>query len=79
VPISRFLMYDLLGAVISVPLMVSLGYLFGTQIEQILHYIGGIQRALLIIAGLSVLIWLTRLLVTSRPNGQSKGPQPEVD
>ena len=44
---SRFLMYDLLGAVISVPLVVSLGYLFGNQIEHILHYIGGIQRALL--------------------------------
>ena len=47
VPISRFLMYDLLGAVISVPLVVSLGYLFGNQIEQVLHYIGGF-RALLI-------------------------------
>ena len=79
VPISRFLMYDLLGAVISVPLVVSLGYLFGNQIEQILHYIGGIQRALLIIAGLSVLIWLTRLLVTSKPPGQNKAPQPEAD
>ena len=56
VPISRFLMYDLLGAVISVPLVVSLGYLFGPEIERILHYIGGIQRALLIVAVLSVLI-----------------------
>ena len=72
-------MYDLLGAVISVPLVVSLGYLFGSQIEQILHYIGGIQRALLIVAGLSLLIWLTRLLVLSRPNGENKAPQAEVD
>jgi membrane protein DedA with SNARE-associated domain len=84
VPVSRFLIYDLLGAAISVPLVVSLGYLFGGQIERILHYLGGIQRALLIVAGLSVLIWLTRLLVLSRPvskpvGAQGKSPQAEVE
>lgn len=80
VPISRFLMYDLLGALISVPLVVSLGYLFGPEIERILHYLGGIQKALLIIAGLSVLIWLTRMLVlTKPPSARQKGPQPEME
>jgi len=75
VPTSRFLMYDLLGAIISVPLVVSVGYLFGGEIERILHLLGGIQRALLIVAGLSVAIWLTRVLVLSRP----ERPQAEVD
>lgn len=80
VPISRFLMYDLLGALISVPLVVSLGYLFGSEIERILHYIGGIQKALLIIAGLSVLILLTRMLVLTKPASTAgKGPQPEME
>lgn len=79
VPISRFLMYDLLGAVISVPLVVSLGYLFGSQIEQILHFIGGLQRAVLIVVGLSLAIWLTRVIVLSKPNGGDKAPQAEVD
>jgi membrane protein DedA with SNARE-associated domain len=77
VPVSRFLMYDLLGALISVPLVVSLGYLFGGEIESILRYLGGIQRALLIIVALSVLIWLTRVLVTSKPVG--KNPQVEAE
>ena len=67
VPVSRFLAYDMLGAVISVPLVVSLGYMFGGEIEKILHYMGGIQRALLIVAVLSVLVWLTRVLVMSKP------------
>ncbi len=80
VPVSRFLMYDLLGAVISVPLVVSLGYLFGGEIERILRYLGGIQRALLIIAVLSLLIWLTRVMVLSKPVGaQGKNPQVEAE
>jgi membrane protein DedA with SNARE-associated domain len=79
VPVSRFLMYDLLGAVISVPLVVSLGYLFGGEIERILHYLGGIQRALLIIVVLSLLIWLTRVMVLSKPVGTSKNPQVEAE
>ncbi len=80
VPTSRFLIYDMLGAAISVPLVVSLGYLFGAEIERLLYYLGGIQRALLIVAVLSVLIWLTRVLVLSRPvSAQGKSPQAEVD
>jgi membrane protein DedA with SNARE-associated domain len=57
--------------VISVPLVVSLGYLFGGEIEEILHYLGGIQRALLILVALSVLIWLMRVLVASKPVGKN--------
>jgi membrane protein DedA with SNARE-associated domain len=80
VPISRFLAYDLLGAAISVPLVVSLGFMFGGDIERILNYLGGIQRAVLIVAALSVLIWVTRMLVLAKPTGaQEKNPQAEVD
>ncbi|HKD65606.1 MAG TPA: DedA family protein [Candidatus Binataceae bacterium] len=79
VPTSRFLMYDLLGAIISVPLVVSLGYVFGSEIERILHYLGGIQRALLIVAGLSVLIWLTRMMVLAKPEAHRKNAQAEVE
>jgi membrane protein DedA with SNARE-associated domain len=77
VPVSRFLMYDLLGAAISVPLVVSLGYLFGGEIERMLRYLGGVQRVLLIIVGLSVLIWLTRVLFMSKP--VAKDPQMEAE
>lgn len=80
VPTSRFLMYDLLGALISVPLVVSLGYIFGGEIERILHYLGGIQRALLIIVALSVVIWLSRVLWLSKPvRAQGESPQAEVE
>jgi membrane protein DedA with SNARE-associated domain len=80
VPISRFLMYDLLGALISVPLVVSLGYIFGGEIERILHYLGGIQRALLIIVVLSIAIWLSRVLWLSKPvRAQGESPQAEVE
>jgi membrane protein DedA with SNARE-associated domain len=80
VPISRFLIYDIMGAVISVPLVVSLGYYFAPEIEKILHYLGGIQHALLIVVALSALIWISRALVGAKPvAGQGKGPAPEVD
>jgi len=59
---GRFFLYDLLGAVISVPVMVSLGYFFGTQIELAIHYVGGIEHLLLMIAAASILFWITRYL-----------------
>ena len=34
VPPSRFFLYDLAGAAISVPIVVTLGYVFGEQIEK---------------------------------------------
>lgn len=37
---GRFVFYDLLGALISVPIVVSIGYLFGAQIEALSHYLG---------------------------------------
>jgi membrane protein DedA with SNARE-associated domain len=80
VPITRFLFYDIMGAVISVPLVVSLGYYFGGEIEKILHYLGGIQHAILIVVVLSVLIWISRALVGTKAVGaEGKGPAPEVD
>ena len=80
VPPAQFLLYDLMGALISVPVVVSLGYLFGSQLEGLLRFIGGAERALLIVAALSLLIWLTRVSVMSGPDpGQGKGPHPEVE
>jgi membrane protein DedA with SNARE-associated domain len=58
----RFLFYDLLGAVISVPIVVSLGYLFGGQLEAIIHYLGGFERLIWVVAVLSLAIYGMRLL-----------------
>ena len=60
----RFLAYDLLGAIISVPIVVSLGYLFGGQLEVVIHYLGGFERLLWVVAVLSLAIYGMRLLYT---------------
>jgi membrane protein DedA with SNARE-associated domain len=63
VPPSRFFLYDLAGAAISVPVVVTLGYVFGDQLEQVIRYIGGFQKLIWIVAGLCALVYLTRLAV----------------
>jgi membrane protein DedA with SNARE-associated domain len=60
----RFLAYDLLGALISVPIVVSIGYLFGGQLEIVIHYLGGFERLLWVVAVLSLAIFGMRLLYT---------------
>src|SRR5208283_1743894 len=69
-----FLLYDLLGALISVPIVVTLGYVFGKQLEMIVRYIGGFERLILVVAILSVLVYATRMLVirkTAEPVSKS--------
>lgn len=63
VPPARFLIYDLLGALISVPVVVSAGYFFGGELEHAIAYIGGIEKLIWIVAGLCGLIYTTRLVV----------------
>jgi membrane protein DedA with SNARE-associated domain len=63
---GRFLIYDFLGAVISVPIVVSLGYVFGGELEAVIHYVGGFERLLWIVVLLSLAVYGTRLLVLSR-------------
>jgi membrane protein DedA with SNARE-associated domain len=63
---GRFLIYDFLGAVISVPVVVSLGYVFGGQLEAVIHYVGGFERLIWIVVLLSLAVYGTRLLVLSR-------------
>jgi membrane protein DedA with SNARE-associated domain len=60
----RFLAYDLLGALISVPIVVSIGYLFGGQLEVIVHYIGGFEHLLWVVVVLSLAVYGMRLLYT---------------
>ena len=63
VPPSRFFLYDLLGATISVPIVVSLGYVFGNEIEVIVRYIGGAERMVGLVAALSIMVYATRLIL----------------
>lgn len=70
-----FLMYDLLGALISVPIVVSLGYIFGKQLELIVRYLGGFERLIMIVAVLSLALYATRMFVLRRSNSVT----PQID
>ncbi|HVA77792.1 MAG TPA: DedA family protein [Candidatus Binataceae bacterium] len=63
---GRFFLYDLLGALISVPIVVSIGYLFGGQLEVAIHYVGGFERLIWVVVVLSLAVYGTRLLVLSK-------------
>jgi membrane-associated protein len=63
---SRFFIYDALGALISVPIVVTLGYLFGPQIERAVAYVGGVERFLWLAAICAMLYLGSRALFTSR-------------
>jgi membrane protein DedA with SNARE-associated domain len=60
---GRFLFYDLLGAVISVPIVVTAGYLFGSEIERAVLWVGGVEKLIWMVAALCAAIYLTRLAV----------------
>lgn len=66
---ARFFLYDLLGAVISVPIVVSLGYLFGPQIELLIAYLGDLDHVVWLILILSLIFYLSRVLVLTRNTG----------
>ena len=57
---GRFVFYDLLGALISVPIVVSLGYLFGPQIENFFRYLGGFEHLVWIVALGTLLVYASR-------------------
>ena len=67
-----FLVYDLLGALISVPIVVTLGYIFGKQLEMIVKYLGGFERLIVVVLVLSALLYGTRMFV------MRKTPPPDV-
>ncbi|MGH7917334.1 MAG: DedA family protein [Candidatus Binataceae bacterium] len=71
---SRFFFYDALGAVISVPVVISLGYLFGRQLEMIIRYLGGFEHVILIVVMLTVLIYATRALMPMRARATAPAP-----
>lgn len=69
---GRFVLYDLLGAVISVPIVVSLGYLFGSQIEELFRYLGGFEQLVWIVALGTLIVYASRSLLFAR----ERGPDP---
>lgn len=72
---GRFFLYDALGALISVPIMVSLGYVFGPQIEIAIGYLGGFERIIWLTVMFSVLFYLSRLLLAPPAGAASSHPE----
>jgi membrane protein DedA with SNARE-associated domain len=70
---ARFFVYDTLGAVISVPLVVSLGCLFGPQIELAIGYAGGFDRAVLLAAAACLIFYLSHLVLGPIASGSDLG------
>jgi membrane protein DedA with SNARE-associated domain len=64
--LGKFVFYDLLGAAISVPIVVSLGYLFGGQIEEVFRYLGGFEHLIWIVALGSLAVYASRSLIFAR-------------
>jgi len=64
----RFVVYDALGAIISVPLAVSLGYFFGDQIDLAIRYIGGFDRVVLAAVAASIIFYVSHLLLGTGEN-----------
>jgi membrane protein DedA with SNARE-associated domain len=62
----RFFLYDLAGAVISVPIVITLGYLFGNELEAVLRYIGGFEKVIWLVLALSLAVIAMRMLMFTR-------------
>jgi membrane protein DedA with SNARE-associated domain len=60
---KRFVVYDALGAVISVPVAVSIGYVFGDQIDTAITYLGGFDRLVLLAAAACIMFYALQLLL----------------
>jgi membrane protein DedA with SNARE-associated domain len=64
----RFIIYDALGAVISVPLAVSVGYFFGDQIDLAIRYLGGFDRVVLVAVAACIIFYGSHLLLGTSEN-----------
>lgn len=63
---ARFFFYDALGALISVPIVVSLGYVFGAQIGLVIRYLGGFEHLIWIVALGTLIVLGSRMLWLAR-------------
>lgn len=63
---TRFFIYDALGALISVPVVVSLGYVFGAQIGRIISYIGGFEHLIWVVALGMLIVLASRIFWLGR-------------
>jgi membrane protein DedA with SNARE-associated domain len=68
----QFFVYDVAGAVVSVPVVVTLGYLFGNELEVALRYIGGVEKAVWLVVALSLAVYAMRILMFTRSREETQ-------
>jgi membrane protein DedA with SNARE-associated domain len=54
-----------------VPIVVTLGYLFGNELEVVLHYIGGVEKMVWVVVALSLGVIAMRMLMFTREHGET--------
>jgi membrane protein DedA with SNARE-associated domain len=62
----RFFLYDLAGALISVPIVVSIGYVFGNELEAAVGWLGGFTKLIWLVVALSAGIYAMRVVILTR-------------
>lgn len=70
-----FLLLDLLGALLSAPISVWLGFRFGAEIEELLGYVKQFDRGLLVVLVSFVIYLIVRNWKTPRPTANPPGPE----
>lgn len=63
---SRFFLYDVAGALISVPIVVSIGYLFGNELAAAVGWLGGVEKLIWLVVALSAGIYAMRMVILTR-------------
>jgi membrane protein DedA with SNARE-associated domain len=58
VPLWKFALADAVSAAITVPIVVTLGYLFAEHLPEIRARIHGVQWAIIVVVGLGLIAWL---------------------
>ncbi len=70
---SRFILLDALGVLISVPISIYLGKMFGGQVDRLKDTVHDIHLILAFLAVSLILIMLLRLRLRTRPEGAKNG------
>ncbi len=60
---GRFVVYDALGALVSVPLAVSIGYFFGDHVDSVIRDLGGLDRVVWVAAAVCIIFYGSHLLL----------------
>ncbi|MBM4353390.1 MAG: DedA family protein [Deltaproteobacteria bacterium] len=74
-PVSRFILFDSIGALVTVPLWLVLGYVLGTHFDQIVQWMSRISTTTWILVGAVVLLLLLWKLAHRKHKAHEEMPE----